>query len=522
MNKIFALIALVFLVLLSSCAKPMVVACREIAQDSKGEFKYTAEQARVACDRAQLYADPNLFRKEKGQWELNPDGLPVSEVKKVVEDMANSLHEWLSYENRENADLVDWFKGFREGLEKEEAVAKEILRRLNYVNALNEFTDAVGELPPEMQVEEFSYFFPAGRKFYSMRILYPVKQLENILFTAKYLEVAKKDGTLKLVGTFEVASQQQFAKRVPDLYDPNDFKWEKEEKGWVIKSYKIMPAPEKPMDNVVHYIEIFRRNANGMESKPAVRGFMVAGGSKVSIFIVDYDKEGISGYGSPDGVIIATVDIVSGKDIFGDSFLREKLLEAIFEDPQNHSKEGLARKKPKDKPIYTAIVRMGELKLDMWEEGNWAVPFDYQEFLLNIEIVYAKSKTVEETKREEKEKLKRIELFQREFKQEGKTVVIEYWIPKKEYAVQDISYSLTFNDEITIRIKDQEKKSGGIGFFGDKKKMIVYNFGGKWFQILDENGDGIFEKKKEIADPIATASTVTSDTPQAPADGSYF
>lgn len=497
--------------LAGGCATPFVVGCREEAKRTEGEFKYTDRQAALACDRAQFYADPHLilFDKEKKVWELNPNGLLTADLRKVIEDQVKSIDVLLGYADREEADQIDWVKGFRKGLEREEQIALEILRRLRFVDTYNEFTDKVGELPLSFRPSEVSYFFPAGRKFYSMKILYPPRRLEGIPFTAEYLETAKREGVLQLIDTFEVSSTRQFAKKIPHLYDANDFYWEDEGRGWLIQSFRVMSSKEKPADNIVHYIEIFRKkkDMNGPEEKPAVRGFMTAGGSKVSVFIVDYDREGTAGYGTPDKLVQTFTDVATGGDLFSNETLRNKLLEALYDAPQNNPRDKPERKRPQDPQIYTEIVKMGEAPIDLWEKGSWSVPFEYKILSTNLEIKYHKPKTVEEQRLEEKDKLKKIELFIQGFQQSGKKVVIEYWIPKDQYKDHNIMDASAYSATISLRRKGHAKEEADITHFGGRVKVVNYLYAGKWFQIVDEDGDEVFEKKREIADPTASTGS---------------
>lgn len=508
---------LVIALLSSACARPFIDPCRENAQDAQGEFKYTKMQAAVACSRAHFYALPHLvnYNKETDRWELNQSGIFTSDVEEVLRNQAKSLDIILGYENQEDADWVDWFKGFREGLEKEEKIVLEILRRLSYVKTYNEFTDLTGELPQSMQQKEFSYFFPHGRKFYSMRVLYPVRNLQAVPFAAEYIEVAKRDGKLKLVDTFEVSSTQKFAKKIPNLYDPNEFSWERHDRGWLIKSYKVATDENRPADNIVHYIEVFRKRLGlkSIEESPAVRGYLVAGGSRVAVFVVDYDKEGFAGHASPDAVIRTGSDITTGRDLFADSWLREKLLDAIYDHPENNPQAKPERRRPKDRALYTAIVKMGEAKLDVWEEGSWTVPFDYKILVQKVEIGYKNSRTPEEKRLEEREKLRQIKLFQRSFLRDGKTVAIEYWLPKDEYAQQNIVKDSAFavNETVQLRRKNGPQEVGEVGYFSKYIKVVDYLYGGKWWRIADEDGNTVFEKKREIADPTAgVGSTINT------------
>lgn len=518
MKRWLAPLIVIIVLALSACANPFVIACRDVAQDVKGNFKYTARQAAVACDRAQFYADPHLFTKndENKSIVINPNGLLAADLEKVLKDEVKSLNSLLSYQNQENSDFIDWAKGFRQGLEKEEQIVLEILRRLNYVKSYNDFTDAVGELPESMQSKEFTYFFPNGRKYYSMRLLYSRtdKRLEDIPFTSEYLEAAKRDGTLKLIDSFEVMSLREFAKKVPNLHDANDFSWDKQNQSWVILSYKVMSVKDKPVDNVVQYIEIYRKaitkNFSGAESVPAVRGYMAAGGSKVTVFVMDYDREGNPGFGSPDEVVKIFSDITTGSDLYSDPMLKDKLITSIFESPQNNIKDKLDRKKPKDHQVYTSIVKMGDAPLDVWEQGIFSVPFDYKILSQNLELVYAPPITSEEKRLAEREKLKQIKLFIREFKQDSKVVVREHWLPKKAYSERNIAHSAALTDTIKIRKKNGIEESGEIAYFAEHVKVIDYSFGGKCSRIVDDDGSGIFKKKRAIACPAGMAGATSA------------
>lgn len=265
----------------------------------------------------------------------------------------------------------------------------------------------------------------------------------------------------------------------------------------------MIPDKDKPTDNTVHYIEIYRKtkDLSGVESSPAVRGYMAAGDSKVTVFVIDYDREGVQGFGSPDEVVRSFSDINTGNDIYSDSTLKDKLLTSLYESQQNNLKDKPDRRKPKDRQVYTSIVKMGEVPIDIWEQGTFSVPFDYKTLSQNLELMYAMPATLEEKRLEEREKLKQIELFIREFKQGGKVVVREHWLPKKDYGERNISFSAALSDTIKIRKKNGLEESGEITYFAERVKVIDYNFGGKCSRIVDENGDGTFEKKRAIACP---------------------
>lgn len=497
--------------LISACATPTFQVCRQAAVSQAEEWKYTQRQAEVACERVVLKKSAKL-NKEKETWEINPSALSVEDQKRVLEDRVKSLDEILSYKDREFSDLVDWFKGMRQGLEKEEKIALWLLRRIKFVHTFNEFTDLVGELPKEMLGQEAEYFMPYGRKTYSLRMLYPSRNLERIPFTAVYIETAKKEGILSKIDSFYITDYQKYSKKLENLRDPNEFSWEKRQRGWKVDSYKIMQETDlKPGDNLVQYIEIYRVNEDGKsESLPAVRGFLAAGGQNVTVFVIDYNKEGESGFGSPDAVKNILASAVTGRELYLDATYREILFEALYDNSFASNSKRLERQRPSERPLYVEVVPMGKkITIDVWEEGNWTVPIEYLTLNKSLDIIYDPPKTPDEARLAEKQGVKKIFAFKREFVRDGKKIVIEIWIPKKEYSERNIAEAGALN-VFKIRIKGGEEKSGDLEFFAERKKIVMYQFGGRWFQIIDNNGDGIFEKKKEIGDPTVTEKSIAN------------
>ncbi|OGF80971.1 hypothetical protein A2930_03160 [Candidatus Giovannonibacteria bacterium RIFCSPLOWO2_01_FULL_45_34] len=497
-------IGLILTIFVAGCAVPFTIAARDIGVDKGEAFKYTKRQAKVAEARARLYIF-GKYNKEKKAWELRPDAVSVEDVEKVVADETRSLNTLLGYEDEETARFIDWFPGFREGLLREERAALWILRRLQYVKFYNQFTDLVGELPPELRGEEYSYFFPVDRKSYSMRLIYPEHDISKLVFSAVYLETAKKDGTLKLVDTFHVSSVREFSTKEQSIRDANEFLWKNENRHWLIKSYKILPDKDKPQDNIVQYIEVWRTNAERVaEATPAVRGFVAIGDSKVSVFVADYDKAGAAGYGSPDLVYKAFADIVTGSDMFNSLELKDKLLLSIYDPPRLEEKP--VRRKPKEHPLYTEVVKMGDVSVDLWEKGTWTVPFEYKSFPQKVSMDFMPPKTQAE-KDTEKEGLKKIAIIKQEFKKSGDTV-IAFWLPKDNYLERNVSYYLSLSDTIILRKRGGVQENGEAAYFGKRVKALVYSFGGRWFMLMDEDGDGVFEKRKTIPTPAGVVEAI--------------
>ena len=491
----------------SGCLNPMVVVCRDGELANK-TYKYTKQQKDAACERIHLHADSQItrFNKETKKWELNLDGVQVKDLKSVLESQAKDLDFYLSYQEQKFADTIDWFRGLRSGLEKQEAITHEILRRLLFASVLKEFEDKVGVLPAAVRDNQnYKYFFPKGVESYSIRLLHsrPDFRLESTPFLAAYLETAKQEGTLKLVGSVEWTSDNEFAKKIPDLYNPNDFKWESRKLGVVILGYKIVPADGKPDDGAIQYLEIVRKQSDGeKEDKPAVRGFLASGGSRVQVFLIDYERKGQVGYGAPDEVWVPSVSVQTAGDILESSVLRQKLVESIFERTEGIDRDRPARQKPPERPIYLAIAKMGDMQLDLWQKGDWSVPFKHSIFSSTLELAFAPAKSSEESRRETQEGLKQILGFKRTFRAGGNIVVVEFWKPKSDYVKRNVTDASAYLKTVRVLRKNALEELGEVGFFATLH-MIDYQLGGKWFRLLDEDGDGVFEKKKEVADSTA-------------------
>ena len=518
MNVKIAIAAVISVLFISACARPTFVACRDEAVYETGEFKYTQSQAAIACERAVLKLAANL-NKEKGVWDLKRDIVTTENMKKLLEDRAKALNDLQRYDIESLRQHIDWFKGLRAGLEREEQATLWLLQRIQFVDTYNKFTELVGELPKEMLAKDSEYFFEYGPKFYSMRMIYPARDVTKIPFTARYLEEAKSQGKLRLADSFTIMDSQLYGEKIPDFKDSNKFSWDKRERGWKILSYKIIANSDIPNDSVVHYIEVFRVNASTAQAEngnAALSGYLAAGGNNVSVFVIDYDKDDEDGFGSPDAVKRVLQNVVTGRDLYNNENLRKELLVMLHEPPKS-DKTRPERRRPPDPPVYVAIVPMGQqVMLDIWEikKEGWSVPLSYKGLYKNLEIVYGKPDKEDLKKLKaanEKEELKKIEILAREFRLNGDTVVIEYWKPKSEYSKLNIKYAIAGSGSgatYTIQRKGFTREQAEIEFFGDKIKQMDYFYGGVWSRIVDEDGDGIFEKRRQIANPTKSFSII--------------
>lgn len=514
-TKIFLLLIIASLFILSGCTKPLVVACRETATlplEKGGKYGWTEEQAKAAC----AVADRHLagkFDEEKGYWVIDyTKVITTEEVLKHIKDQLESVNVLLSYEDEETARNIDWWKGFREGLERQEKRLRWVEQRLNYVINYNQFIDKVGEIDGEVAKK----LLPYGPKAYSLRLIYPIYDLKQLRFAADYVESAKKDGSLKLINSFPIAETKEFAEKVIDRDDPNKFTWKSHYRGWLIKAYKVMPDKEQPMTSNADYVEIFKAKFNktedgkefaGYEEQFAVAGFKSRGKDMVNILVIDYDLDVIQGF-SPDKIFETFVNIIFGNEIYINDYARKEVLEVLYNPPIAEEKE--YRKKPPEKPLYIEIAKMGEVTVSAWEEGEFSVSFSYSatgpgKFDLSLEIMWEKLNTPEEKRVAEEEGLRKIEFLKLSYKKEGNIKVMEYYVPKKEYSNQDVKEGMASYDTFRIRRKGQPEASADVKFFSDKLKAVDYEYGGRWYRILDKDGDGKFEKRRKIADPTEKA-----------------
>ena len=496
------------LFLLSSCTMPNVVACRDIATfplNEGGKYGWTEEQARAACVAADRFM-AGKFDEEKGYWVVDYTRvITIEEVLKHVQDQRKSLDTLLSYENEETARDVD-FWGMRPGLERQEKRTRWVEQRLSYVVNYNAFVDKVGEV----NGENAQKLMPYGSKAYSLRLIYPIYDLKELRFTVDYVEAAKKDGSLKLINTFPIVETKEFAEKIPDRDDPNKFTWKKHYRGWLVKAYKMMPDKEQPMTSNADYLEIFKakfeqnedgKEFTGYEEQFAVAGFKSRGKDMVNVFVIDYDLDVVKGF-SPDKIFETFINIIFGNEIYINDNARKEVLEVLYNPPIAEGKE--YRKKPPEKPLYVEIAKMGEVTVSAWEEGEFSVPFSYSaagpgKFDLSSEIMWEKLKTPEDKRIEEEQGLKKIEFLQLSYKKEGNVKVMEYYTPKAEYGQQDVKEGTAFSDTFRIRRKGQPEASADIKFFSERIKAIDYEYGGRWYRIVDKDGDGKFEKRRKIA-----------------------
>lgn len=509
--------------ILAGCATPFTPACLTIAKDVTEEFKYKSDEALVACEAAQYQAVPHLFKRDikTGVWSLDQGGIGVDQVAAVIRRNVRNLNAYLAYDNPKQVEAVDSLRGLRQGLEKEELIGLDQFSKLNSLKILSEFAKEVPLATDVTNREDYRYFMNYGDGRYSLRQVYPHETfaVKNIPFDAEYLASARDNGSLKLVEQVRQVTQQEFAKKIVDLRDPNNFRWKKAFQGFELRGYKILPPDGKPKDETIHYLEVYRLKDDLVttESLPAVRGFMPATGSGVSIFLADYDREGAVGYGMPDELWKFASPVKTGQELLTSMSYRDQLMTSLFDPPKLVDRNLPERKRPQDPPIYYKVVKAGDYMPNAWKKGKFTVPFKYATLMQNyeFEIVPALPKLEAEVK------FKQLKSLVREYRKDGNRVVIERWEPKPEYLKRNIVDLWAIGSALTLRRDGFSEERGDIKLFGKRIVTIDYQFGDRWYRIRDEDGDGVFELKQGIADPSATTDSVFEATPEPIGDSVY-
>jgi hypothetical protein len=503
-----------------SCTKSVVGACRELATNPDGKYKYNRNQSKAACAVINRYL-AGKYSEEKKTWAIDYTRiLETEEVIEYIDDQLKSVDKLLGYRDEDLARFIDWWKGFRKALERQERRLRYVKSRLNYVINYNKYADTVGEADSETVTK----LMPYGRKNYSIRLIYPLYDLGDLKFVADYVENAKRENTLKLVDEFKIIESKEFAEKVVDKDDPNKFRWKSHYRGWLIKAYKILPDKEQPSEANIDYLEIhkakFREVKDGskvfesFESQFAVSGFKGMGNDKVNVFVIDYDFDVIKGL-SPDKIYKTFLDVVYGNELYAIPGLKTEVLDVLFDPPIAKEKEH--RKKPPEKPLYVEIAKMGDVDAKLWEESldGFKVPFAYSKhgpgkYDTDIEIMWKKPKSQEEKLLEE-QGLKQIEYVKLLYKKSSNTQVIEYYILKDEYAERNVKEADPNNYADTLKIRRDKKpeESSEVEWFVKRVKAIDYLYGGWWWRILDKDDDGVFERKRKIADPTEKSTVST-------------
>jgi hypothetical protein len=225
-----------------------------------------------------------------------------------------------------------------------------------------------------------------------------------------------------------------------------------------------------------------------------------------ALVLIDADQEGKDiGFGLPDTMERVSEDRVLGDDTFARLFPND---------------EGYKRVEPKLPPVRMEIAKVGQ-PVDPWEKSDdpkgWKAPSPtYKQGMgdnFNVRLVFKKKKNDEGHMHDPANELeyvvKEYTLGNDRYKA-ASSRVWEYYAPKSPYnekllrgEVRDSENTKKVNFVFPDGTEDAKFVTPGSNrVIGDKPVMIAYNRNEttRWL-LKDEDGDGVFEKKREIPMP---------------------
>lgn len=472
-----------FSIISTGCATTL----RSSFQDQCKTEGWTNDQ----CDVAFYYGLREKFAKENENsgYDANYNVLTREQALKIFDLRLADLEALLDYKNKDEAKFLKEF-GLREYLERQEKIFKADRDRLNLVNNHNNFKQYMGETSSSRPRHLMESFDSASVFVEDVVSAYP--------FTSAYIDNARSSGNLKEIERHVSFSQRTLGKKEPDPNDPEDqnkFIWRPVKVGVEFVGYKIIDA-DNPRDNKIDYIEGTRLEVadNGnikRESKPSLKLF-VPGNGYNSVLVIDKDKEGQIGFSLPD-FVEQTSRVDSGQSLMNDSVLSKLFYE----------QESQKRVPPKDPPpVMLEIARVGQTKVDIWETNanGWTAPMKYKNDRADNYSVEVKLKGSEKEDFDHSA-AKQMEYFRKTWDSTGK--VVEYIYPKPPYNQANLSQVTVYGKDIRLVNIDGEVTEGVITsgtnkFLQDKPHQISYTQAEKRWMIKDEDGDGKYEKKREI------------------------
>ncbi len=325
---------------------------------------------------------------------------------------------------------------------------------------------------------------------YDPRLLM-ISNLEEVIpFKNTRIEKARTDNKLKEIQSITVHAKGFFGDRKPNT-EEYDYDWLDKNDGYVLKLFKISDQPI--MTNVNgDYLELYRLNSKTLhaESKPAIIGFLDGSHGK-AIVVMDHDAEGDIGYGLPDEVL----------EIDEDKILDQETLKRVLQN-----RFILPKPITDDKPVLAEIVKVGAPTPSEESNVGFSIPHIYSTENKNyhVRIGYNASK-------------KEIRYVIKQFHQDGADqassdgLVFAYFKAKKPYDAHVIEVKVLFADntkKVSIGLNDGSIETGAI-INGENKFTHVRPFridytdaDGIRYTILDENEDGIFEKRMIVKDAV--------------------
>lgn len=479
-------IFVVFATIISGCAPRYANLMRQKGQNEG----WTKEQQAVAEHLSYRLK----FTKENldGTFSVNYCVLPNELVAKIVKARIDDLGEVLDYKNPDWAPYIKAF-GLRGELEREEKVFKANYNRLRLIDNHNKFRQLMGQISSSRPMET-DLCYDASRVF-----------VEDVFatfpFTSDRIEEARKSGKLNEVERILWSAKRAFGRKDQDPSDPDDpnkFVWRAEEIGIEFVSYKILDDPN-PRDNNLDYVEgtRFTMTSNGMrrESRPALRLF-VPDRSWPAVLVIDKDKEGEVGFALPDSVETVSATLTTAESLFNTPEIVNSLFPVSLQE---------RRVQPKDPPpVIVDIAPVGRNRIEVWEynDQGWTVPFRYKNDRADNYYVSVKIKGDENAHFDPSAINKQIEYLKKQWNGGGN--VVEYFRSKPPFDQANlVNISVGGNRVVVVTNQGEEitgyVTSGSNRVIQDRPYQVEYTESEKRWLLADEDNDGKFEKRKQVA-----------------------
>ncbi|AZU97696.1 hypothetical protein PGDDIFCJ_00066 [Thermus phage YS40_Isch] len=249
----------------------------------------------------------------------------------------------------------------------------------------------------------------------------------------------------------------------------------------IVSYIAVQTEPKTPQEEFERwfapslYSEIFLVGSN----VPIVRMYRMSGNSTVyNLIVVDTDKPEDYGFGLPDMLLRETffspMEFISAK------------LQVLMPKPKNLVSLYNYEREPLDvEQIY--IIQSSSNKLEVWEDiGPYSVPVKYKgtpnfsDFEIDKNFV------------DKSGNLRKVKFFRKRF---TSAHVEELYVPKKEFEyVQEIYLEGSL---VSVIVPGKPKTTASADYFGNLI-YVVYKSADKSYMLWDSDGDGTFDKRKEV------------------------
>lgn len=514
----YLLLASTVIFLLTSCVTTAKQGCTD---EVKSRYPNYTEEERLTlfygakgkgCIHEWFLKVVKKDKDDPGSVEIDYKKIKLDNILAVERKQRDDLRDILDT-NPKNKDTYRLLEemGLRPYFEAEERSLTFRTVRLELLLNYNEFRKLLGEIDDSRESDR-------RRKSYTARIFLPTFDPDrDTPFTAKYVETAKQDNKLALIGKTTIFDYERLGKKETDPefpYDPNRFLWKERVEGLEISIYKLMNH-NNPRDKNPSYLEATRIvqnfDKNGIlistvrESKPALRLF-ASPKETLDIVVLDTDQEGDLGFGLPDVVEKLVSGIETGKDIY---LQHQSLIARLFEEKLKDKRKPL----PPDKPQKLEIAVAGT-KVDPWEKNpstkGWSIPHEYKSEKKDnykIEIVFKPKKVDDVSSVRQIDYIAKIYYSATDSWQSVKGEVIEYYLPLSPFNEKDIlEIKIDYSNKrkITIEREGYPSVSGVVspgknGFIGDRPVAVDFSDGEMRWRIADRDKNGVFMYRMEIS-----------------------